>query len=52
MIVKMAERGIACNVHYKLLAMMTAYKILGFESRIILKGDLEFDFVECQRDSA
>jgi dTDP-4-amino-4,6-dideoxygalactose transaminase len=27
---KMAERGIACNVHYKPLPMMTAYKALGF----------------------
>ena len=30
-IVKMAERGIACNVHYKPLPMMTAYKALGFD---------------------
>ena len=29
-IVKMAERGIACNVHYKPLPMLTAYKDLGF----------------------
>lgn len=29
-IVKMAERGVACNVHYKPLPMMTAYKSLGF----------------------
>lgn len=29
-IVKMAERGIACNVHYKPLPMHTAYKNLGF----------------------
>ena len=29
-IVKMAERGVACNVHYKPLPMMTAYKALGF----------------------
>ena len=29
-IVKMAERGIACNVHYKPLPMMTAYRVLGF----------------------
>ena len=29
-IVRMAERGIACNVHYKPLPMMTAYKALGF----------------------
>lgn len=27
----MAERGIACNVHYKPLPMMTAYKTLGFD---------------------
>lgn len=31
MIVKMAERGIACNVHYKPLPMMTAYRNLGFD---------------------
>lgn len=30
-IVKMAESGIACNVHYKPLPMMTAYKNLGFD---------------------
>ena len=30
-IVKMAERGIATNVHYKPLPMMTAYKALGFD---------------------
>ena len=30
-IIKMAERGIACNVHYKPLPMMTAYKVLGFD---------------------
>lgn len=29
-IVRMAERGIACNVHYKPLPMMTAYKAIGF----------------------
>ena len=28
---KMAERGIATNVHYKPLPMMTAYKTLGFD---------------------
>ena len=28
---KMAERGIACNVHYKPLPMMTAYKALGWD---------------------
>lgn len=31
LIVKMAERGIACNVHYKPLPMMTAYKTMGFD---------------------
>lgn len=30
-IVKMAEAGIATNVHYKPLPMMTAYKSLGFD---------------------
>ena len=30
-ITKMAERGIACNVHYKPLPMMTAYRNLGFD---------------------
>ncbi len=29
-ITEMAERGIACNVHYKPLPMMTAYKNLGW----------------------
>lgn len=31
MIKKMAERGIACNVHFKPLPMMTAYKNLGYD---------------------
>ena len=26
----MAEKGVACNVHYKPLPMMTAYKAMGF----------------------
>ncbi len=30
-IIKMAERGIACNVHYKPLPMHTAYKEMGFD---------------------
>ena len=30
-IIRMAEQGIACNVHYKPLPMMTAYKNLGFD---------------------
>ena len=28
---KMAKKGVACNVHYKPLPMMTAYKRLGFD---------------------
>ena len=32
-IIRMAERGIACNVHYKPLPMHTAYKALGFDIR-------------------
>lgn len=28
---QMAERGIATNVHFKPLPMMTAYKALGFD---------------------
>jgi dTDP-4-amino-4,6-dideoxygalactose transaminase len=31
-IAKMAEMGVACNVHYKPLPMFTAYKKLGFDS--------------------
>ena len=27
----MAERGISCNVHYKPLPLLTAYKNLGFD---------------------
>ncbi len=30
-IIRMAEAGIACNVHYKPLPMMTAYRHLGFD---------------------
>ena len=30
---KMAETGVACNVHYKPLPMMTAYKNMGFDIR-------------------
>ncbi len=32
-IMKMAELGIACNVHFKPLPMMTAYKNLGFDTK-------------------
>lgn len=31
LIIKMAEAGIACNVHYKPLPMLTAYRNLGFD---------------------
>lgn len=31
LIIKMAEQGIVCNVHYKPLPMHTAYKNLGFD---------------------
>lgn len=31
LIIKMAERGIACNVHYKPLPLLTAYKNLGWD---------------------
>lgn len=31
LIVRMAEAGIACNVHFKPLSMLTAYKQLGFD---------------------
>lgn len=31
LIIKMAEQGVATNVHYKPLPMMTAYKNLGFD---------------------
>lgn len=30
-IVKMAEKGIVCNVHYKPLPLLTAYKNMGFD---------------------
>lgn len=32
---KMAEKGIATNVHYKPLPLLTAYKDLGFDIKII-----------------
>ena len=40
---KMAERGIACNVHYKPLPMMTAYKNLGFDIKDYPKAYLQFE---------
>ena len=33
-IVKMAERGVPCNVHYKPLPMMTAYRSLGVDIKV------------------
>ena len=30
-IVRMGEKGVACNVHYKPLPMLTAYRALGFD---------------------
>lgn len=30
-IIRMAERGVSCNVHYKPLPMHTAYKTMGFD---------------------
>lgn len=32
-IIRMAQQGIACNVHYKPLPMMTAYREMGFDIR-------------------
>jgi len=37
-IIKMAEAGIACNVHYKPLPMMTAYRNLGFDIKDCLNA--------------
>ena len=44
-IIKMAERGIACNVHYKPLPMFTAYKNLGFD---IANYPNAYDFYRCE----
>ena len=41
-IIKMAERGIACNVHYKPLPMHTAYKNLGFDIKDYPNAYLHF----------
>lgn len=41
-IIKMAERGIACNVHYKPLPMHTAYKKLGFDINDYPNADAHF----------
>ncbi len=37
-IAKMAERGVACNVHYKPLPLLTAYKNLGFDIKDYLNA--------------
>lgn len=42
-IVKMAEAGIACNVHYKPLPMMTAYINLGFDINDYLNAYAQFE---------
>jgi len=41
-IVKMAEAGVACNVHYKPLPMMTAYKNMGFDIKDLSKLYMSF----------
>ena len=38
----MAERGVACNVHYKPLPMMTTYKVLGFNIKDYLNAYSQF----------
>lgn len=42
-IVKMAERGVACNVHYKPLPMHTAYKKLGFDIKDFPNAYAQFE---------
>jgi len=42
-IIKMAERGIACNVHYKPLPMHTAYKKLGFDIKDFPNAYAQFE---------
>lgn len=39
----MAERGIACNVHYKPLPMMTAYKALGYDIKDFPNAYAQFE---------
>lgn len=41
-IIKMAERGVACNVHYKPLPMHTAYRNLGFDIKDYPNGYKHF----------
>lgn len=42
-IIKMAELGVACNVHYKPLPMMTAYKKLGADIRDFPNAFLHYE---------
>lgn len=42
-IVKMAEAGIATNVHYKPLPMMTAYKKMGFDIKDYPNAYMQFE---------
>ena len=42
-IIKMAEAGIACNVHYKPLPMHTAYKNLGFDIKDFPNAYAQFE---------
>ena len=41
-IVKMAEKGISCNVHYKPLPLHTAYKNLGFDIKDYLNAYAQY----------
>ena len=42
-IIKMAEKGISCNVHYKPLPMHTAYKNLGFDIKDFPNAYAQFE---------
>ena len=41
-IIKMAEKGVVCNVHYKPLPMLTAYKKMGFDINDYPNAYLQF----------
>ncbi len=43
LIIKMAEEGIVCNVHYKPLPMHTAYKNLGFDIKDFPNAYAQFE---------
>ena len=43
LIIKMADRGIACNVHFKPLPMHTAYKNLGFDIKDYPNAQRQFE---------